>query len=167
MRWLHLSTTFGILLLGVQELSTVAERERHRRRILRTEGSAARVFTNDDLGRSGPSPSGATGSPAVTRPRASQTRARPTRDLAKEERYWRKQTLQHEREIARLDQRMRTLKARLRSLGATSRARGETRRASRALLEDALDALAADKARLEARFRDRARKGGAFPGWLR
>ena len=144
------------------DLPSLARRERARRSAL--AGKPARTFGDDDLeryrrGRAPDSPSAAVSTP---RPAA------PPRDLTRERVYWRKEAHQHEREVAKLAANLRRLEWRLNEKRSRRRSRDWlTEDPAIGLLEDSIRSLTEERRRLEERFRDRARKEGALPGWLR
>ncbi len=145
-------------------LATLARAERARRLAIRTAERPAQVYTNADLVSHR---STSTSSP-VSPGKKPRPRRASSRDLVAEERHWRKEKIAHERDLARIDARISRLRTRLSTSSLPgSRGLSPRDRAQRALLEEALDALLADRARLHSRFLERARKGGAFPGWLR
>lgn len=90
------------------------------------------------------------------------------RDLAKEKAFWGRELLKHERELARIDASIRRLELRILEREAKRRPGERLARdpASR-LLRDSLESLREERRRIETRFRERARKAGAFPGWIR
>jgi len=147
--------------LSPDDLSKLARAERARRLAIESEGHVAPLFTNDDLGDK-------------TRPftegigRSVAPRVRPERDLVRERRFWRKEKAKHDRDMRTIERRIEGLESRLRELRSL-RARRQPARltAQRESLEEALDAAKREHRRRELRFRERARKAGAFPGWLR
>jgi hypothetical protein len=87
---------------------------------------------------------------------------------AKEREFWEREARRHERELARLDAGIRRLEWRLREK-QSRRPAGE--RFSKdpvvEVLEDSLETLREERKRIDERFRERARRAGALPGWLR
>lgn len=95
-------------------------------------------------------------------------RPAPPRELPRERARFRKELEQHQREVAKLDANLRRLEWRLNE----KRARRPTREwlaedPAIAMIEDSIRALREERDRIERRFRERARKEGALPGWLR
>ena len=161
--WLPLMDALAPLL--ARDLTEAAKKERSRRQALSTvrRGRSVRVFTNSDLERyqradvsPGPPLSG------KRRP------VKPLRDLAKERKHWQKEKEKHQRERARLDARIRRLEWRLADRRARKRP-GERLREDPAekALEESLKSMRAERKRFIEEFRERGRKAGAFPGWLR
>ena len=145
-----------------RDLSSIARKERARRQTIHSSGGHSRTFTNTDLDAY--PGDGVAYAPTRTRNR---TRA-PSRDLQKEESYWRQQTLRHERELARLDASIRRLEWRLSERQTRSRARGRLREdPSVSMIEESLESLREQREDMKMDFQERARKAGAFPGWLR
>lgn len=145
------------------DLPAIARRERARRSAL--AGKPAPAFGDDDLERyrrergpeNAPSVSDAAPPPAPV-----------ARDLAREKTRWRKEAQQHEREVAKIDASLRRLEWRLNEKRSRRRNREWlTEDPAIGLLEDSIRSLNEERERLEERFRERARKEGAFPGWLR
>jgi hypothetical protein len=90
------------------------------------------------------------------------------RDLTREKAHWRKEAEQHQREVARLEANRRRLEWRLNEKRSRRRSRDWlTEDPTIGLLEDSIRALTEERQRLEERFRERARKEGALPGWIR
>lgn len=142
-------------------LAALARAERARRLEIHSAERPAQVYTNADLQSLRSVSTGRT-------ERTPRRRRASSRDLVSEERHWRKEKLAHERDLARIDARISRLRIRLSTSSPPgSRGLAPRERARRAVLEEALDALLADRARLRSQFLERARKGGAFPGWLR
>ncbi|MFQ5791654.1 MAG: hypothetical protein ACE5JI_14370 [Acidobacteriota bacterium] len=99
----------------------------------------------------------------------SRSRAKPApRDLVAERAHWLKEKQKHERELSQLDAKIGRLEWRLAERKARSRP-GERLRDDPALrvIEESLKSLRDHRKRFEQAFRERARKAGAFPGWLR
>lgn len=150
-----------------RDLSAIARRERMRRQSVHSSGDSAgsRTFTNEDLETYGET---ATPSSPEARPTPRRAAANNTRDLRKEESYWRKEKLRHDRELARLDASIRRLEWRLNERRLQSREKSRVREdPGVTLIEESLESLQEERERLDREFRDRARKAGAFPGWLR
>ncbi len=144
------------------DLPSLARRERARRTAL--AGKGARAFGEQDLERYRRERAPEPPPTAVLSPRP----AAPVRDLTREKAYWRKERQQHEREVAKIDASLRRLEWRLNDKRSRRRNREWlTEDPSIALLEDSIRALREERLRVEARFRERARKDGAFPGWIR
>ena len=165
MKFLVLMVCLGFVsaLVLARDLPTVARKERARRAKI---GKEAPVFTNADLERKAAErPAGRNEVESASPRRPS---LRETRDLDKERAYWRRETLGHEKELARLDARIKKLEWRLREHRAKRRERGRLGDdPTTALLEESIESLREDRHRLVTRFYERARKAGAFPGWLR
>jgi hypothetical protein len=146
------------------DLPSLARREKARRSAV--AGRPARTFADRDLeqyGREWPKDS----DPAPPRREAPPPAERP-RDLTRERAYWRKEALQHQREVAKIEASVRRLQWRLNEKRSRPRSRTwVTEDPTIALLEDSIRALTEERKRLEERFRERARKEGALPGWLR
>lgn len=148
--------------LLARDLHSVARKERARRDAIRSTERSSRPLTNEDL-------------EAYSKPGASSKPARertlslsPRRDLAKEESFWRGEKLRHDRELARLDASIRKLEWRLRDHRLKRRLKGGLRDdPTTALIEESLESLREERRKIELQFRERARKAGAFPGWLR
>ena len=148
-----------------RDLASLARKERARRQALGANASASRPYTNSDLD---------THDTHDTRERKSDTRERSivrlvsSRDLKKEELFWRKKRSEHDRDLARLELRIRRLESRLREHRARNNRRKTVRDdPSETLIEESLDALVEERDELSRKFRDRARRAGAFPGWIR
>ena len=151
--------------LVAHDLTGTARKERARRQTVQESRSAKKVrsFTNQDLGR-------------YHRPEAHHIpvhppKARkvgPQRNLAKERAYWVKEAEKHRRELARVDARIRRLEWRLAERQARRRP-GERLRDDPAekVLEQTLEAMNEEKKRIIEEFRERGRRAGALPGWLR
>lgn len=156
-------------LVCAKDLTALARRERARREALTRSHSGANLgaFDDDDLEkyrrRREPVKEKA-------RERVAPMGSGPAkaRDLAKERAYWGRELVKHERELARIDASIRRLELRLREREAKRRS-GErlSRDPASRLLEDSLQSLREERRRIEDRFRERARKAGAFPGWIR
>jgi hypothetical protein len=145
------------------DLPSLARRERARRSALAAR--PGRGFDDSDLERyrrgrapdSPPAPASASSAPAANE-----------RDLNREKVYWRKEAERHEREVARIDANLRRLQWRLNEKRSKPRNREWlTEDPAIGLLEDSIRSLSEERRRLEERFRERARKEGALPGWLR
>lgn len=145
------------------DLPSLARRERARRAAL--SGKPARAFGDDDLERyrRGRSKDSLPAAPPATPPPAAAPH-----DLTREKVYWRKEAQQHQREVAKIEASLRRLQWRLNEKRSRRRSRDWlTEDPSIALLEDSIRSLTEERQRLEERFRERARKEGALPGWLR
>ncbi len=149
------------------DLPSLARRERARRAaVAAVPGRPARSFRNDDLERY--RRRRAPQSTSVALPAASPPAAAPPRDVARERVYWRKEAQQHEREVAKVEASLRRLEWRLNEKRSKRRSREWlTEDPTIALLEDSIRSLTEERDRLQERFRERARKEGALPGWLR
>ena len=145
------------------DLPSLARRERARRGVL--AGNPARVFDDSDLERYRRERSSETAPPPP--PTAPPPAAAP-RDLARDKAHWRKETEQYEREVARIEASARRLEWRLNEKRARRRSRDWLAEdPAIGVLEDSIRALREERQRLEERFRERARKEGALPGWIR
>ena len=147
-----------------RDLERVAREERARRSARPRTEPATPLFTNADLERyerDRPPMDG----------RTHVTRLGPPRNLEKEEAYWRKQKLQHDRDVARVHARIRKLQSRLAERERAARRKGQQEwlrdDPTVTLLEESLQSLREELDRLDLDFRTRARKAGAFPGWIR
>ena len=144
------------------DLPSLARRERVRRSAL--AGKPVRSFGDDDLERYRRRRAPESPPAAVSTPRSLD----PQRDLTRERVYWRKEAHQHEREVARIEASLRRLEWRLNEKRSRRRSREWlTEDPTIGLLEDSIGALTEERRRLEERFRERARKEGALPGWIR
>jgi hypothetical protein len=156
-------TAISALVYAV-DLQTAAKREKERRQAL-AEGMRvrARSFGMEDLERY--AAGRATGEPSRSRVSAPVP---PERDYKAERSFWHRERERYERELARVDAGIRRLEWRLRDKRAKKRP-GErlSPDPSVDLLEESLESLRDERRRLEERFRERARKAGALPGWLR
>lgn len=145
------------------DLPSIARRERARRSTL--AGKPVPTFSDDDLeryrrARAPETPAAVSAAP----PRPAAT----PRDLTREKVYWRKESEQHQREVARIEAHLRRLEWRLNEKRSRRRNRDWlTEDPAIGLLEDSIRSLTEERQRLEERFRERARKEGALPGWLR
>jgi hypothetical protein len=158
----------GVVLFSVlvyaRDLDSLARRERARQKALAASGRANGLrFTDDDLDRyrrDGSEPR----APAAL-PRQSREQER---DRVKERAFWEKERARHERELARLDASIRRLEWRLKERQGR-RVQGERldRDPAAELLSDSLESLREERKRLDDEFRERARKAGALPGWIR
>jgi hypothetical protein len=151
--------------LVAHDLAGAARKERARRQTVQESRSAKNVrsFSNRDLGQyhrkeAHPIP--------ASRPKT--RKVSPQRNLAKEQAYWVKQAEKHRRELARVDARIRRLEWRLAERQARRRP-GERLRDDPAekVLEQTLEAMNEEKKRIIEAFRERGRRAGALPGWLR
>jgi hypothetical protein len=145
------------------DLPSLARRERARRNA--APGVPARSFSDEDLERYRRQRDPES---APARARAAPVFAAPMRDLTRERVYWRKETLQHEREVARVEASLRRLEWRLNEKRSRRRSREWlTEDPMIAVLEDSIRTLTEERNRLQERFRERARREGALPGWIR
>lgn len=150
------------------DLTALARRERARREAIDNDEkrTALGAFDDHDLEKYRRE--------QKARPETARARVVPVgpgskeRDLAKEKAFWGGELLKHERELARIDASIRRLELRLRER-ETKRRPGErlSRDPASGLLKDSLESLREERRRVEDRFRERARKAGAFPGWIR
>lgn len=148
------------------DLPSLARRERARRAAVAGHLKPPRSFGDDDLERY--RRRRASQSTSVTIPSAPPPAAAPPRDLTRERVFWRKEAQQHEREVAKVEASLRRLEWRLNEKRSRRRSREWlTEDPTIALLEDSIRSLTEERDRLQERFRERARKEGAFPGWLR
>ncbi len=146
------------------DLPSLARRERARRTA--HAGKPVRSFGEDDLERYRRD----RGTDSVPLPPPAAPRPPPAapRDLTRERVHWRKETEQHEREVAKLEANLKRLEWRLNEKRSKRRSREWlTEDPSIGLLEDSVRALSEERRQLEERFRERARKDGAMPGWIR
>ena len=146
------------------DLPSLARRERARRSA--HAGRPVRSFSEDDLERYRRERE--TDSVPAPAPAAPTTPLAAPRDLTRERVHWRKEAQQYEREVAKIEASLRRLQWRLNEKRSKRRSRDWlTEDPSIGLLEDSIRALTEERQRLEARFRERARKDGALPGWIR
>ena len=150
--------------LLAKDLRSAAERERARREAIASRGGGGPSFHEGDLARYRSVERG-------RRPPRGSRRVpslEPPRDLEAEKRHWRSEAERHRRELERIDAGIRRLRWRLAERRSRRRP-GErlARDPSERLLEESLASLEEERRRLEERFRERARKAGAHPGWLR
>lgn len=144
------------------DLPSVARRERARRSAV--SGKAARTFGDRDLERYRKEKPAEAGPRLPSPPRAGP----PARDLSREQAHWRKEAERHQREMAKIEASLRRLQWRLAEKRSRKRSRDWlTEDPSIPALEDSIKALNEEKRELDERFRERARKEGALPGWLR
>ena len=144
------------------DLPSLARRERARRSA--HAGKPARSFSDDDFERyrRGRAPDSVPTTPTAAPPPVA------ARDLTRERVSWRKEAQQHQREVAKIEAKLRRLEWRLNEKRSRRRSREWlTEDAAIGLLEDSIRALSEQRRRLEERFRERARKEGALPGWVR
>lgn len=164
MKWMILILALSLVpvWLVARDLHSIAKKERARRNAVVSRYGESRRFTNRDLARFAdpPQPESAI--------RPFRPRRRQERDLAKERAFWQKERGRHERELARVDARIRRLQWRIRER-ESRRKPGERlgRDPAGEVLEANLESLREERRRVEQEFRERARKAGAFPGWLR
>jgi hypothetical protein len=146
------------------DLPSLARRERARRSA--QAGKPARSFGDDDLERyrRERAPQAVPVTPSASWPQP----AGAPRDLTRERVHWRKEAQQHQREVARIEANLRRLQWRLNEKRSKRRSREWlTEDPAIGLLEDSIRALTEERRRLEERFRERARRDGALPGWIR
>jgi hypothetical protein len=156
----------SVVAVFARDLSSIARKERLRRDSIHASSRRSQEFTNEDLDAYAKLGEGE-GRPIHAR---DARRATPNarRDLRKEESHWRDEKLRHERELARLDANIRRLEWRLRERQSKSRANHGVRdEPGVTLMEESLESMREQREQLETEFRERARKAGAFPGWLR
>lgn len=157
--------------LLARDLPSLAKREKARRRAIASQSKSHDVpsFDDADLERYRRSRDEA-GPDVVRRPEAARAPASGDADaeLSRRAHRWREEAERHERELARLDASIRKLEWRL--VERRSRRKSSARLAedpTAEMLEDSIENLREQKKLLDERFRERARKAGAFPGWLR
>jgi hypothetical protein len=150
-----------------RDLTELARRERARRAVLSSDRKRGEIFAfdDDDLEkyRSGDEPR-----PENARIGGAPKSPGKERDLEREKAFWGRELVKHERELARIDASIRRMEMRIREREAKRRP-GErlSRDPASDLLKDSLESLREERRRLEDQFRERARKAGAFPGWIR
>ncbi len=145
-----------------RDLSSIARKERSRRQTIHSSGKRSKTFTNADLDAY------AAHERVETRTKSTRRRSKTDRDLEKEESFWRNEKARHERELARLNASIRRLEWRLRDRQVKARLKGRRREDTAvALIEETLESLREEREEVAMTFRERARKAGAFPGWLR
>jgi hypothetical protein len=166
--------------LWALDLQAVARKERARRKALAAAGAASQraKFTDRDLERYAhrreesatavrPSRDSRVAN-AVAESRSAPQPKLESRDLEAEREFWRKETEKHRRELARIDARIRRLQWRLTQARSRQRPGGRLRHdPTLTLLSESLEALHSERRILEQTFRERARRAGAFPGWIR
>jgi hypothetical protein len=146
------------------DLPSLARRERARRSA--HAGRPVRTFGEGDLERY--RRRRAPDSVPVTAPAGPPPLLAAPRDLARERVLWRKEAQQHQRELAKIDASLRRLQWRLNEKRSKRRSRDWLAEdPSIGLLEDSIRALTEERRQVEQRFRERARKDGALPGWIR
>jgi hypothetical protein len=174
-----LSLTVGSSVAAAQSLGEVARREAARRKAIK---APARVFTNDDLGRSLPTPPAAAapaqqleaGKPAPP-PANAGGEVTDVKDVAKDQKYWRDRIEGARSDLSRNQLLLDALQSRVNALSTDFVNRDDP--AQRALVaEDRQKALAElERTRQEierlrkliADIEEEARKTGVPPGWLR
>jgi hypothetical protein len=143
------------------DLQAAARREKERRQAL-AEGARmrARSFATEDLERYRHE--------STERVARAPAAASADRDFKTERAFWHRERERYEREVARIDAGIRRLEWRLREKRAKKRP-GErlSPDSSVELLEGSLESLREERRVLEERLREKARKAGALPGWLR
>jgi hypothetical protein len=162
-----LVVTFLSATVYAKDLNALAKRERARRAALSDSerGGALKAYDDEDLERYRRERE----PPKVkVRPRVRAVLDLDGRDLAKKRAHWRREAEKHRRELDRLDAGIRKLEWRL-SERLSRRRAGERLKEDPAIamLEDSLESLRAQRHRIDEEFRERARKAGALPGWLR
>ncbi len=144
-----------------RDLERLAQRERARRNALPASERGARLFTDADL-------EGYAWQRRPARLGARRAPLPPPRDLAKEEAYWQRQKMHHDRDLARLAARIRKLQSRLSERELVARRKGWVRDdPTITVIEESLRSLREERDKLDVDFHERARKAGAFPGWIR
>jgi hypothetical protein len=156
---------FLSVLVIAHDLATAARKERARRSAITMNRHNNKIptYTNRELAHYHREQTETGPHPVRKKPRRI-----PPRDLAKEEAYWRKEYLKHQKDLARLDARIRRLEWRLAERRSRIRPgeRLQDEPAVRAL-EETLEAMHKERRELIDRFQERGRKAGALPGWLR
>ena len=148
-----------------RDLERIAQKERARRDALPASERGRRSFTEANLERYAwqrrPAKLGArVAAPPSQRDIAS--------DIAKAEAFWRQQKMHHDRESARLEARIRRLQSRLAERELVAQRKGWRHDdPTITLIKESLESLREERDKLELEFRARARKAGAFPGWIR
>jgi hypothetical protein len=162
---IFLIVCFLSVLVIAHDLATAARKERARRDAITTNrhGKSTPTYTNRELALYHRELSETSPLPTRRKPRRI-----PPRDMAKEEAYWRKEFLKHQKDLARLDARIRRLEWRLADRRGRVRP-GERLRDEPAIraLEETLEAMHKERRELINHFQERGRKAGALPGWLR
>jgi septal ring factor EnvC (AmiA/AmiB activator) len=155
-------TTLIAVVLGLQAASAPTPAER----------PPVRVYTNEDLERVHPlrEETGVASVPASPAEPGPERAPQPRKVRTRGEDYWR-------REAARVRRRVAALAARAEALQSTLAEREEERRhtlgrrrrggSSDATLERRLATIERQMRHLEEELRERARREGALPGWLR
>ena len=76
--------------------------------------------------------------------------------------------MQHDRDLARIEARIRRRQSRLAQRELVARRKGWRRDdPTITLIQESLESLRDEREKLDLEFRERARKAGAFPGWIR
>ena len=144
-----------------RDLGRIAHKERARRGALPESERGGKSFTNAHLESYAwerrPAKLGARATPPPSQ-----------RDIAKEEAFWQRQKLRHDGALARIDARIRRLQSRLAERELVARRKGWRQDdPTITLIKESLESLREEREKLHLEFRDRARKAGAFPGWIR
>ena len=143
-----------------RDLERIAQKERARRDALPASERGRRSFTEANLEsyawQRRPAKLGARVAPPPSQ-----------RDIAKEEAFWRQQKMHHDRELARLKARIRKLQSRLAERELVAQRKGWRHDdPTITLIKESLESLREERDKLDLEFRERARKAGAFPGWI-
>ncbi len=144
-----------------RDLGRIAQKERARRDALPASEREGKSFTNAHLESYA----------WQRRPAKLGARAAPTpsqREIAKEEAFWKRKKIRHDSESARIEARIRRLQSRLAERELVAQRKGWRQDdPTITLIEESLESLREERDKLDLEFRDRARKAGAFPGWIR
>ena len=155
----------GVLSAAVlaRDLGRIAQQERARRDALPASERGAKSFTDAHL-----ESYGWQRRPAKLGAREASPPSRRDLDIAKAEAFWRRQKMQHDRDLARIEARIRRLQSRLAQRELVARRKGWRRDdPTITLIQESLESLREEREKLDLEFRERARKAGAFPGWIR
>ncbi len=148
-----------------RDLERIAQKERDRRDALPASERGTKRFTDAHLERYAwqrrPAKLGARVAPPPSRRDTAP-------DLVKAEAFWRWQKMIHDRELARIEARIRRLESRLSGRELVARRKGWRHDdPTITLIKESLESLREERDKLDLSFRERARKAGAFPGWIR
>ena len=144
-----------------RDLGRIAHKERARRDALPSSESGRRSFTDAHL-----KSYASQRRPAKLGERMDSPPSQ--RDIVKEEAFWRRQKVHHDSELARIAARIRRMQSRLAERELVARRKGWRQDdPTIALIKESLASLREERDKLDLEFRERARKAGAFPGWIR
>ncbi len=146
-----------------RDLGRIAQQERARRDSLPMSERGAKSFTDAHL-----ESYAWQRRPAKLGAREASPPSQRDLDMAKAQAFWQRQKMDHDRELARIEARIRRLQSRLAQRESVARRKGWRRDdPTITLIQDSLESLREEREKLDLEFRERARKAGAFPGWIR